>query len=241
MIQEQQASRLELSRLYDQIFLNNPVLLMQGVKVFLPLFYVDHIQKQIYQTRNFYEIDTLDFLRLHYRQFDYIVEVGANIGNHVLYYCSQLEPKKVVCFEPGKFSLTALKKNIELNYLEDKVIVYPFAVGAKNGHGRQEHFSLANTGMNRVVAVEEGSGEESVEIRSLDSFDLDKVDFIKIDVEGGEQFVLEGAKETIRRCRPVLLVEVFEEHCMEVDSWMEKMDYSRLIRLGLHNNLYVPR
>lgn len=214
---------------------------MQGVKIFLPLFYVDHIQKQIYQTRNFYEIDTLEFLRLHYRQFDYIVEVGANIGNHVLYYCSQLQPKKVVSFEPGQFSLTVLKKNIELNYLEDKVMVYPFAIGAKNGHGRQEDFSLANTGMNRVVAVEEGSGEAVVEMRTLDSFNLGKVDLMKIDVEGGELLVLEGAKETVRRCRPVLLVEVFEERSQEIDGWMESMGYSRLIRLGLHNNLYVPR
>jgi FkbM family methyltransferase len=237
---EQRSSRAEIARLYDQLFLNNPVLLLQSVKINLPLFYVDHIQKIIYETRNFYEIDTLEFLRLHYRQFDFIVEVGANIGNHVLYYCSHLQPKKVYCFEPGQFSLTVLKKNIELNYLEDKVIVYPFAAGAKSGQGHQEDFSLANTGMNRVVVADGGNGESVVEIRSLDSLSFARVDFIKIDVEGGELSVLEGAKETIHRCRPVLLVEVFEERCQDIDNWMENIGYSRLIRLGLHNNLYVP-
>jgi len=45
-----------------------------------------------------------------------------------------------------------------------------------------------------------------VEMRTLDSFELDKVDFIKVDTEGYEPFVIDGARETIARCRPACIV-----------------------------------
>ncbi|MBB1284670.1 FkbM family methyltransferase [Flavisolibacter sp. BT320] len=240
VLAEQKAARARMDQLYDQLFLNNPVLLLPGVKIFLPLFYVDHIQKSIYETRNFYEIDTLEFLRLHYRHFGSIAEVGANIGNHVLYYCSQLSAEKVYCFEPGKFSLETLKQNIAINYLEDRVTVYPIALGSKNGNGQQTGFRLANTGMNRVHATEGESGGTAVEIRTLDSFAFDKLDFLKIDVEGAERDVLEGATETIARCKPVILVEVFDENLQHIRQWMEDRGYQKLIQLGLHNQLFVP-
>lgn len=240
LLAEQKAGRAEMARLYDQLFLNNPVLLLPGIKIYLPLFYVDHIQKIIYGSRNFYEIDTLEFLRLHYRRFGHIVEVGANIGNHLLYYCSQLAPEKVYCFEPGQLSLNTLKQNIALNYLDDLVTVYPVALGAKNGMGQQQDFQLANTGMNRVTPTEQANAGAVVEIRSLDSFELAKVDFLKIDVEGAEMEVLEGATETIGRCKPVILVEVFEENGQRIRRWMEERGYQKLIQLGLHNQLYVP-
>ena len=48
---------------------------------------------------------------------------------------------------------------------------------------------------------------ENIEIRTLDSFDLTDVDFIKIDVEGFELPVVQGAEETICRCKPHMVVE----------------------------------
>ncbi len=55
----------------------------------------------------------------------------------------------------------------------------------------------------------------TIDARTLDSFGFDDVDFIKIDVEGHERNVLAGASETIRRCRPTLLVEIEQRHSDE--------------------------
>ncbi len=54
---------------------------------------------------------------------------------------------------------------------------------------------------------------QTAEQRTLDSFNFQDVDLIKIDVEGSELFVLEGAVDTIRRCQPVVQVELRDTHC----------------------------
>ena len=57
-----------------------------------------------------------------------------------------------------------------------------------------------------------GNGGDKVLMKTLDSFGFEKISFIKIDVEHHEDFVLEGGRETIRRCRPVMLVEIMGGH-----------------------------
>lgn len=231
----------EIKLIHQQLFLNNPVMIVQNVKMYLPLFYVDHIQKGIYESRNFYEQETLEFLKLHYKEFEHVVDIGTNIGNHMLYYCSNLGAQRVYCFEPNQFNREVLEKNIELNHLQKKVTVYPYAVGAEKGKGVQSNFSLGNTGMNRVDKVEAGKDTaEAIEIRSLDEFDLTQIDFLKIDVEGFETDVLLGAAATLQRCKPVVLIEVFEKSREQVDTMMQQYGFRKLITLEEYNCIYVP-
>ena len=241
VLYEQKATRIEITRLYDQVFLNNPVMVINNVKMYLPLFYVDHIQKIIYQTHNFYEAETLEFLKLHYKKLDHIIDIGSNIGNHMLYYCSNLQPVKVHCFEPNPFNLEVLKKNIAINYLDKMVTAYPVALGAENGKGIQKNFTLDNTGMNRVDKLtDEQETGNAVDIRSLDDFHFSQVSFIKIDVEGFELEVLKGAEQTIKQSKPVVMVEVFESSRQNVDALMEQYGYKKFITLEQYNSLYVP-
>jgi FkbM family methyltransferase len=241
LLYEHKANRDVLLHLHDQLFQNNPILIVSKVKMYLPLFYVDHIQKCIYQSRNYYELETLEFLKLHFKQFEHVVDIGSNIGNHMLYYCSQMSAKQVICFEPNTFNRDTLIKNVSLNLLEKIVTVYQYAAGAENGKGIQHSFSLENTGMNKVDKLEtETDSSDTIEIRSLDSFNLKQVNFIKIDVEGFEADVLLGAAETLSRCKPVVLIEVFENSRNEVDALMQKYGYHKLITLELYNSIYVP-
>lgn len=241
LLQQQNSNRAELTRLYNQVFLNNPVLVMQHIKIYLPLFYVDHIQKTIYQTHNFYEAETLEFLKLHYKSFDHIVDIGSNIGNHILYYCSNLQAKKVYAFEPNQVNLETLRKNVALNYLDNTVTVYPVALGAANGKAVQSDFSLSNTGMNKVANItsDEHTGN-TVEMNSLDHFNFKKIDFIKIDVEGFEAEVLQGAEQTIKRTKPVIMVEVFDSNHQQVEALLQSFGYRKFFTLEEYNNIYVP-
>jgi len=241
LLNELEENKQAVNGLRDQMFIENPVALIRNTKMYLPLFYVDHIQKIIFQTRDFYEIETLTFLQLHYKTFDYVIDIGGNIGNHVLYYCSCMDAKLVYCFEPNEFNRETLKKNVELNNLTSIVEIYPIALGSHAGKGVQEAFTFKNTGMNRVNKIEEGDKyENTVEIKPLDEFDIQRVNFIKIDVEGFELDVLKGSEQTIKRCKPVILVEVFENNRLQIDEIMVNYGYNKLITLGEFNCLYTP-
>ena len=64
----------------------------------------------------------------------------------------------------------------------------------------------------RDVGNEERIEERIVDVDTVDNYGFDDVDLIKIDVEGHEQFVILGAIETIKRTRPILIVEIEQRH-----------------------------
>ncbi len=228
-----------IQRLHDQLFLNNPVLVVQDVKMYLPLFYVDHIQKLIYNYGHFYEKETLDYLKEQYGSFDRVLDIGSNIGNHMLYYCSRLGAKRVICFEPNTFNHSVLCKNIELNNLQDFVTVHNVALGATGGKGIQKDFTNRNTGMNRIEAVSSSdAGIASVDIVRLDDLHYQHIDFIKIDVEGFEVSVLKGAAETLKGSKAVVLIEVFKESQAEVDEIMTSYGYRKTKTIEEFNMIY---
>ena len=76
------------------------------------------------------------------------------------------------------------------------------ALGEKPGWVSIEKTDPRNTGQDHVTA---GS---DVEMVTIDSLGLENVDFLKLDVEGYELFALKGAEETLKRCKPVVLIEV---------------------------------
>lgn len=126
-----------------------------------------------------------------------VVDVGANIGYYTLLLAKRV--KKVYAFEPDKENFEILKKNVEENSLKNVVLVNK-AVGSKNekvGIKRNRN----NYGDSKVL-----EGNE-IECIRLDDFMNEKVDLIKIDVQGFEPRVIEGAKEIIKKDKPILFVE----------------------------------
>jgi len=86
-----------------------------------------------------------------------------------------------------------------------------------------------------------------VETRALDSYGFEEVDLIKIDVEGHELSVLAGAVETIRRCRPWFIIEVWDDSRPEVTAFMKELDYTIVPLQGLcgvpgafNNLIFLP-
>lgn len=121
-----------------------------------------------------------------------MLDVGANIGTHTHYY---LKYGEVLAFEPNPRALECLKHNCP------KAKIYPYAVS-----NEEMLVDICEPNQNYGMAYTvPGVGIPTI---TIDSLQLDRCDYIKIDVEGDECEVLLGAKQTIEKYNPVLFVEV---------------------------------
>ena len=132
---------------------------------------------------------------------DVVLDVGANIGALTLALADIVgENGCVTAFEPQPETAELLKRNVD-----ERVAVRDYALGMVEGTTRVP--SLGSAIHKNYGGVAIGSGELEVKIHTLDSSVCDKIDFIKIDVEGSEVAVLMGARGTIEKYRPLLYVE----------------------------------
>lgn len=142
---------------------------------------------------------------------DNVVEVGASIGLYALAFAGRVGASgHVTAFEPDPESASALEANIRVNCWQDRVAVIRDAVGQSSGHVR----FAAGRGLESRIETRAGAhdGAITVPIVTLDeALAGRRVDVIKIDVEGFEQCVIEGARATLtdgRRRPRAILIEV---------------------------------
>jgi len=132
----------------------------------------------------------------------HVVDAGANIGYYVLLFAQMIGPTgSVIAIEPSPENLSELYMNINRNRLTGVIKVIDSAVGNRSD------FVGLRTGINSGVTTRDNSAY-TVRMNTLDEIITGPVDFIKIDVEGYEYFVLEGALRILRERRPILFLEV---------------------------------
>lgn len=158
----------------------------------------------------FEPIETRMFLSL-LDQIDIFIDVGANIG---YYTCFALQKNKtVLAFEPQSQNLRCLFQNLTANGWADRAEVYPLALSAKPGLLTLFGASGPSASLVRNWAGYSPRFSQTVPVNTLDNvlsarFPSERL-LIKIDVEGAEYQVLEGALRTIARIpRPIWMMEV---------------------------------
>lgn len=181
------------------------------------------------------------------------VDVGANVGYYSLLAKKRAGPSgRVLAFEANPKTLIKLKRNIEMNEL-DGIEVFEGALSDKAGtlqlfaptstfhHGIKNHgeSSLRNQGWAEHV-------EFTVQADTLDARlpgDVKQIDVLKIDVEGSEPMVFRGAEQTIRKHKPVILMEINKRasQCFDFgpfDAARQLLDYNpgyKLKEIGSHS------
>jgi FkbM family methyltransferase len=128
------------------------------------------------------------------------LDIGANVGEWARPLAKRFD--KVICFEPNPNFRECFNRNIT----ESNVTLYPYGLST---HSHTAEQGTNHTHLNYVVG-DTKPREGDIECRSLDSFDLTDVDYIKIDVDGFEIPVLQGAQETLKRNNPVINIEMKE-------------------------------
>jgi FkbM family methyltransferase len=144
-----------------------------------------------------------------------VFDVGANIGAFSLKLARGclnigLPNVKIVSFEPNPFVFRKLQQNIARNLdLQLMVCPEPVALGASFGTAGM-NFSFENTGSGRIL--DDSDSNIAVEMTTIDRFfadrDFRRLDFLKIDVEGYEPFVIDGGLHVIKEYRPDIFIEI---------------------------------
>jgi FkbM family methyltransferase len=142
---------------------------------------------------------------------DCVVDVGANVGIYT--YAFARTHARVEAFEPQMGCLHVLRAFAAAT---PTVHVHGVALGAATGKATLHVPVSGDRAKSAEASLLRGAApdrSETVPVAPLDSFDFSAVAMIKIDVEGAESDVITGADLTIRRNRPLLLVEIEQRHC----------------------------
>lgn len=176
----------------------------------LTAFTDDHITTKI-QRDGLYEKDNvLLFLKLLSSLHNPVVlDIGANIGNHSLAFATQAA--RVIAFEPIPDIFNVLEQNITTNQLKN-IAAHQIALSNRRGHEVMHRVHSGNAGASSFdQKTAHDTTPITVELERGDDFllarGIDHVDFIKLDVEAHEAFVLDGLRETINRDLPIITME----------------------------------
>ena len=170
------------------------------------------VSNNIRQTRNFFEIEFLKYIKDNYPNQHGIIDIGANIGNHSLFFLEFLNCDNLYAFEPHPDNLSILKLN--LSKYKNKSLIYDIALSNKDGLMPLYNSEINNYGGFSLFSYNDPTvGNTSflvkpdITVKPLDSFNLTNISMIKIDVENYENEVLDGARNTIQLNRPIIFVE----------------------------------
>jgi len=136
-----------------------------------------------------------------------ILEVGANIGAHTVFLARAAGPQgRVFAFEPQRIVYQTLCANLALNSITN-VTCWHAAIGRASGEVRVPTIDYTQPNNFGGVALGGARAGEAVPVLTIDSLGLARCALIKVDVEGMEQEVVEGAVATLGRCKPLLYIE----------------------------------
>jgi len=165
---------------------------------------------------NIYEESTCKSITqfLNIKQNPNFIDVGANIGLISAYVLNHVPKVNIYAFEPGPHQYNLFNKTIIENKLEKRIKLYNLALSNTNGtmefniHSTQDvsgdgFYDTERAGKTNII---------NVEVLKLDDWwennKKPNIDVIKIDVEGAELWILEGAVKMLKSCKPIIVLEI---------------------------------
>lgn len=162
------------------------------------------------------------------RNIEYIVDVGGHVGLWSRPMIQRANTRYIWAFEPN----SSVRECYVMNMSRfDNYTIYPIALGDKNTKGYL-NVEKDNSGNTNIDPIKSGD----TEIKTLDSFNLKQIDYMKVDAEGYEYNIVQGAKETIERCKPFVHLEMKTKRMRHTNKDYTKllntMNYKEVFRIG---------
>lgn len=191
-----------------------------------------------------FEKNELDAFQSLVNQGSIIIDAGANIGLYSIIGSKLVgDSGRIYSFEPSKTTFNLFKNNILLNQVTNITAINK-GLGDKMGEtlilnhnnetGDAENY-ISNSTLNNLESVNDGSAEVIV-IDSLDNFQyensISKVDFLKVDVEGYEYYVLKGAENLLRENPDIIILFECADHLAKRAGSSQNEVFNFLNKLG---------
>ena len=165
------------------------------------------------------------------------LDIGANIGIYSFHFKDSF--KSIDAFEP----LKEISYRLE-HFQNPSFKVHNCALSNKRGEFNIYIPYLSGKAISSLASLEKRNGDcevRTVKVDKIDNYDFDDVDLIKIDVEGHEEYVIEGARNVIKKNMPILIVEIEQRHLKkqieEVFQSILKLNYDGFF---LQNGNLIP-
>ena len=213
--------------------------------------------------RNGFELFEIEFLRKTLPKKAIIFDVGANFGFYSVHLAKLLPQTEIHSFEPVEKTFSILEQNISRNSLISKLNLNNFALGAARG---EVNITSDRYAGNYVIGKGHYAGDTGiVRLETVDAYinqkEIESIDFIKCDVEGFELEVMRGCEKTLKKLRPLVMMEIAEEWQRRTDSdssllfdqmtrhnywWCSSKELSSIDEFehqpsGSHNFFFFPR
>tara|TARA_Y100000992_G_scaffold300777_1_gene270154 strand:- start:9900 stop:10607 length:708 start_codon:yes stop_codon:yes gene_type:complete len=166
-----------------------------------------------------------------------VIEGGCHIGTHTIKLGMLAE--HVYAFEPMPSSYNLLKQNAEINNLKNITVIKKGLSNTSNKvyfdwipHDNPGGSGLSNNPMGKPEWIENDEQRIPVDLTTIDLLNLERLDFIKLDVEGYESLAISGGLKTIQKYKPVITLEVWSNHSGGVDINYTKNTFKDLIDIG---------
>jgi len=163
----------------------------------------------------FHEFREFLFLHRYLKPEMVFIDIGANLGEYSLFAAKRLSGGKVFAFEPLPSIRSVLEQNINLNGFKN-IEVFPFGLSSQEETMVIHEFEDVHEGLATLFpGGRQSRAVIAVELKKLDDvislYKTNRIDFIKVDIEGAELKALQGCRSLIKIYSPVFMVEINEE------------------------------
>ncbi|MDC9722674.1 MAG: FkbM family methyltransferase [Urechidicola sp.] len=186
-----------------------------------------------------YDKDVLELIHNLIDSNSTFLDIGANIGYYSVsianHFKTQKSKGKVISFEPFEGNFLRLNENIDINKLNSFCILNNFGLSDKSDEALitlRDDFRLGSSTGNASIQtgkkIDDGYKTTPIKLKSLDDvwetnyLNLGRIDFIKMDIEGHEDFCLKGAQQTINKHRPTIFMEVAKPYYIDRGVELDK-------------------
>lgn len=207
-------------------------------KIFVPDALDDRIQTIILNTGRFFEDSLLRQVQKFIKPNSVVADVGANIGNHSVFFSKICGARKVYAFEPQARAAKIIVRNRAINAIEeDELVVMNCGCGSRNSKLKIVHQNDANIGATQFAYDDNGG----FEVKRLDDCGIAHLDFLKIDTERFADSVLAGGERLINACKPVIWVELYGDEETRSLPILGSYGYAEAHRLSPADRIFLPR